>query len=58
MLELIHYMYRWKIRIQITDIIWIQETIENIENFGLSLDLFYHSSYNNEEYERDMEEEY
>ena len=28
------------------------------ENFGLSLDLFYHSSYNNEEYERDMEEEY
>ena len=29
-----------------------------IENFGLSLDLFYHSSYNNEEYERDMEEEY
>ena len=51
-------MYSWKIRIQITDIIWIQETIENIENFGLSLDLFYHSSYNNEEYERDMEEEY
>ena len=29
-----------------------------IENFGLSLDLFYHSSYNNEEYERDIEEEY
>ena len=28
------------------------------ENFGFSLDLFYHSSYNNEEYERDMEEEY
>lgn len=28
------------------------------ENFGLSLDLFYHSSYNNEEYERDIEEEY
>jgi|UPI000402D29F hypothetical protein len=51
-------MYRWKIRIQITDIIWIQETIENIENFGLSLDLYYHSPYNNEEYERDMEEEY
>ena len=25
-----------------------------IENFGLSLDLFYHSSYNNEEYERDV----
>ena len=36
----------------------IQETIENIENFGLSLDLYYHSPYNNEEYERDMEEEY
>ena len=51
-------MYRWKIRIQITDIIWIQETIENFENFGLSLDLYYHSPYNNEEYERDMEEEY
>lgn len=58
MLELIRQMYRWKIRIQITDIIWIQETIENIENFGLSLDLYYHSPYNNEEYERDMEEEY
>lgn len=29
-----------------------------IENFGFSLDLFYHSSYNNEEYERDIEEEY
>ena len=27
-----------------------------IENFGLSLDLYYHSPYNNEEYERDMEE--
>ena len=26
-----------------------------IENFGLSLDLYYHSPYNNEEYERDME---
>ena len=24
-----------------------------IENFGLSLDLYYHSPYNNEEYERD-----
>lgn len=46
---------RCKIRIQITNVIWIQETIENSE---LSLDLFYHSSYNNEEYERDMEEEY
>lgn len=29
-----------------------------IENSELSLDLFYHSPYNNEEYERDMEEEY
>ena len=29
-----------------------------IETFGLSLDLYYRSPYNNEEYERDMEEEY
>ena len=29
-----------------------------IENFGFSIDLFQHSSYNNEEYERDIEEEY
>ena len=29
-----------------------------IENFGLSLDLYYHFPYNNDEYERDMEEEY
>ena len=29
-----------------------------IENFGLSLDLYYHSPYTNEEDERDMEEEY
>ena len=37
----------------------IVESVINVEeNFGFSLDLFYHSSYNSEEYERDMEEEY
>jgi len=37
----------------------INEEMKNEDgNFGLSLDLYYHSPYNNEEYERDMEEEY